>query len=82
MAIGSVIRTGANTFELTKTIALPNGGEATRTVTFTLQQARATRANLDRERARIAAQLLAIDTKIADASAEIEEAILQGVEEK
>lgn len=80
MAAGSVVRTGANTFELTKTITLPNGGEATRTVTFTLQQARATRANLERERARVAAQLAVVEGKVADADAEIDEAILQGVE--
>jgi hypothetical protein len=77
---GSVVRIGANTFELTKTIQVPNGGELTRTVTFTLQQARAARANLERERVRVAAQLSALEARVADADAEIAEAILQGVE--
>jgi Skp family chaperone for outer membrane proteins len=81
MAAGSVIKTGATTFELTKTTALPNGGEIVRTIPLTLVQARAMRANLERERARIAAQLSALEAKVADADAEIEEAILQGVTE-
>jgi len=81
MAAGTVIKTGANTFELTKTIALPGGGEVVRTIPLTLVQARAMKANLVRERARVAAQITALDERITEAEAEIAEAVLQGVTE-
>lgn len=82
MAKGSVTKTGKDTFELVKTIALPKGGEITRTIPLTLVQARALRANLERERARVADQLAVLEAKVLEADEEIAEAVLQGVEEE
>jgi len=80
MAAGTVVKISATEFELTQTLSVP-GGVVTRTIPLTLAQARSRRANLAREQARVAAQLDAIAAKIADADAEIQDAIDQGVQE-
>jgi uncharacterized small protein (DUF1192 family) len=82
MAQGTVIKTDATSFEVTRTITLPQGGEYTKTTPYTLTQLRAGIAQLNREIDRITAQLDILKDRKTDFDAELTEAITQGVEER
>jgi hypothetical protein len=82
MAAGSVIKTGAKTFEVTRTIQHPSGAQVTSTVPLTLKHARAGVAQLNREIARLEAMIAMHQARAADIQEEIGLAIEQGVEEE
>lgn len=82
MPAGSVVKTGAKTFEVTRTLNHPSGAQITSTIPLTLKHARAGVAQLNREIARLQAMCAIHAAKVADIEEEIALAIEQGVEEE
>jgi peptidoglycan hydrolase CwlO-like protein len=82
MAAGSVVKTGATTFEVTRTNTIPNGATVTATIPLTLKHARNGVTQIQREIARLNAMITTLQAKITDIDDEIVAAIEQGVEEE
>jgi hypothetical protein len=82
MAGGSVVKTGATTFEVTRTNTLQNGATVTTTIPLTLRQARNAISQVERECARLNALVANLTGKITDIQEEILAALDQGVEEE
>jgi hypothetical protein len=82
MAAGSVVKTGATTFEVTRTNTLANGATVTATIPLTLKQARNAITQVERECARLNALIVTLTAKITDVQEEIQAALDQGVEEQ